>query len=131
MSFREHLALLINERLIDVWDRVSIPPGTDLFAEINHSLNRADIVVPLLSSSYHISRHFRDVHQRLEQWERSRATAVIPILIRPFDSGPLSPWERLQCLPRDRRPITTTPNQDAAWTQVTQEIRQIVLALSR
>ncbi len=44
---------------------------------------------------------------------------VIPIILRPVDwEG--SPFEKLQALPKDAKPITTWTNKDEAFTNVVQ-----------
>ena len=59
---------------------------------------------------------------------------MIPTLVRPvskkaYEQDPL--FGKLQCLPRDGRPIQAWRNHDEAWADVVNELRRVLLELGR
>ena len=55
---------------------------------------------------------------------------VVPIIIEPADYKGL-PFEEIQFLPKDVKPINTCENQAEAWHKVSSALRNIVSQVNR
>ncbi len=122
----EHLSSLRRQGYITEWYDRQIGAGTEWVQEINAHLNTATIILLLISSSFLASDYCYgiEMHRALERHDTKEAL-VIPIILRPVDwQG--TPFEKLQALPANGKPITTWPNQDEAFLDVTRGIRKAI-----
>lgn len=120
-----HLKLLERKRIISTWHDRKILPGQEWDHEIDVRLERANIILMLISSDFMASQYCWDneVSRAIERHNAKLAT-VIPIILRPCDwTG--APFSHLQGLPTGMRPITDWPNRDQAWSEVAKSIRVI------
>ena len=120
----EHLAMLRHDGLIDAWDDERIDPGSEWDAEIRRRLEAAQIVLLMVSSSFLSSQYIWQVELRraIERHEAGDAY-VIPVFCRDCDwQG--APFERLQGVPREGRPIAEVPSRDRAFKQVALAVRR-------
>jgi hypothetical protein len=60
--------------------------------------------------------------KRAMQRHEENSAVVIPVLLRPCDTGNAD-FMKLQGLPKDFKPVTTWPNQDEAFTDIAKGIR--------
>jgi hypothetical protein len=125
-----HLSSLRREGLISGWHEGLIVPGTDWAQNIHDHLNESSIILLLVSPDFLASddRYNVEMQRALERHER-REARVIPIILRPCD-WQQAPFARLQCLPRNCRPITTWRNRDEAFLDIVQGIRQVIAQLT-
>ncbi len=124
-----HLLILKRERVITGWHHRRIGAGEDWKGQIDGHLDSAKLVLLLISPSFLASDYCCDIElTRALERDRRREARVIPILLCPAALEG-APFEGLQLLPRDGRPVTTWPNQDEAFRQVAKEIRAAVDAL--
>ncbi|MGG6264822.1 COR domain-containing protein [Leptolyngbya sp. AN03gr2] len=126
------LKLLQRKGLIRLWDDRQIPPGSDWKQEIDTNLERADIILLLISPDFIASDYCYEIEGKraLERDQAGEAT-VIPILIRPVDWQSV-PFNHLQALPTDLKAVRQWSDRDDAWLNVEQAIEKIVQAkLSR
>jgi internalin A len=120
-----HLKLLQRQGIISVWHDRKILPGTEWDGEIDVHLERAKIILLLISADFIASDYCwgKEVNRALELHKKEAAT-VIPIALRACDwKG--APFSRLQGLPKDLSPITSYKDRDAAWTNVATGIRAV------
>jgi hypothetical protein len=122
-QLEKHLTLLKREGLITAAHRGQVPAGAELGEEIQRQIAEADIVLLLVSIDF-LAFNLQEMEQALER-RRAGSSRVIPILIRPCE-WQAAPFANLQPLPRDMRPVSEWPSQDQAWTEIAQEIRQVV-----
>ncbi|HEX2571440.1 MAG TPA: toll/interleukin-1 receptor domain-containing protein, partial [Polyangia bacterium] len=123
-----HLAPLRRQGLIGVWHDRQIDAGTEWQGAIDEELERADVILMLVSPNFVASDYCYDVEMKRAMERHGEGTArVIPIVVRPVDFGGL-PLGRLQALPRDARPVTAWGSRDEAWLDVAKGIRQVVEA---
>ena len=126
----DHLATLQREGLIDAWNDRKITAGQEWAGAISENLERADIILLLVSASFLASAYCNDIELRraLERHERGEAR-VIPVLLKPCD-WTASPFAKLQALPGGKA-ITSYSNRDQAFTDVAVGIRQVVQELTQ
>ena len=124
-----HLKILERQNLIQPWHDRRIDPGMEFAVEIDDNLNRADIILFLVSADFMSSDYCYDTElpQALRLHESGDAT-VIPILIRPVD-WQSSPLATLSVLPTNGRAVTQWSDRDAAWLDVEAGIKRAIEAV--
>lgn len=125
-GLRKHLALLRRLGLVDDWGVDQSPAGSNFALEEHAHFFNADIILLLISANFIDHRHIWEGHlwHAMEKHIAGK-TRVIPIILSPVDFEG-APFQMLQTLPRNGKPIALWANQDEAWTEVAQAIRQAV-----
>ncbi|WP_437283624.1 TIR domain-containing protein [Sorangium sp. So ce375] len=124
-----HLALLKREGILQSWHDRRIAPGDERAGQIDKHLDEGEVILLLVSADFLASDYCFDNEMRraLEHHNAGQAR-VIPVILRETDWHG-APFDRLQALPRDGRPVTSWRNRDEAWTDVVKGIRRAVEAL--
>jgi len=120
-----HLKLLQRQRIISTWHDRKILPGDEWDREIDNRLERAAIILLLISADFIASDYCwdKEVKRALERHAAKDAT-VVPVLLRSCDwKG--APFGKLQGLRTGMKAVTAWPDRDAAWTDVATGIRAI------
>jgi len=118
-----HLALLKRTGVITGWHDRKITAGSEWKGQIDEHLNSAKVILLLISSDFLASDYCYDIEAKRALWRHSRGYAkVIPVILRACDWH-AAPFSKLQALPTDGVPITSWPNKDEAFTNVTKGIR--------
>jgi internalin A len=121
-----HLKLLQRQGLIETWTDRRIEAGEDWKEKIDDNLERAGIILLLVSSDFIASEYCyeKEMTKALERHEKGEAR-VIPIIVRDVNWR-RAPFAKLQPLPKDGLPVTTWQNKDSAWRNVSEGIEQVV-----
>ena len=126
----KQLAVLRQNQLISEWYDGAINPGEEWDAAIKDNLGKADIILLLVSADFLASKYIWEVELQIAiQRHQTGDARVIPIILRPCD------WQnsvlgQLKALPEDGKPITTSKNQDEAFLQVIEGIRQLLSSMA-
>jgi tetratricopeptide (TPR) repeat protein len=130
-ELEKHLSLLHRQGLISSWHDRQIVPGTDWAKAINEHLETASLILLLISADFLASDYCYGIEmERALQRHEAGVARVIPILVRPVNwQG--APFEHLQSLPTDTRPITTWDNQDEGFANIATGIRQAIEDLTQ
>ncbi len=125
-QFEAHVAQLAHENLIRIWQDRRIVAGGDWAGEIDEKLSSADIVALFVSSDFLNSNYCyeKEMKTALERDAKDEAR-VVPIIVRPCDWHN-APFNKLQAVPTDAKPITKWKNRDEAWTVVANCLRLTV-----
>lgn len=117
-KLKDHLASRTQNGEISV----SVPePGEPRLPGESPTIRNADIVVMLVSVSL-VSNMNDHV-----QWFRNSQKAIIPVLVGNVSLA--NHWlGKLQCLPRNGKPISDSRDRDAAWTEVVMAIMAKIVA---
>ena len=76
------------------------------------------------------SNYINDIElSRAMERHKAGTARVIPIILKPVDFKG-TPFEKLQALPKDAKPVTRWDDQDEAFLNVVQGIRRVVVALN-
>src|SRR5215510_11054242 len=78
-----HLKVLERQGQIAVWDTGDIDPGTDWAKEIQKSIDKADLAIPLISPDFLASDAVSSEISALLNRQKKGQLAVIPLLVRP------------------------------------------------
>lgn len=120
-----HLAVLKRQKLITGWHDRDIAAGERWDDEIKKELERADIVLLLVSPSFVASEYCWDHEmERAIQRQQEGTVRVIPVILRPVELKNV-PFMKFQALPRDAKPVTSWRDRDEAWKAVATGIREV------
>jgi hypothetical protein len=121
----KHLEPLKKSNLIEVWHDGQINPGDEWDGQIYSNLEKADIVLLLVSIDFINSTYCFEVEleQALDRHEAKRAR-VIPVIVRTcmWRNTPLA---KLQALPKDGKAATLLPDRDEALMNIAEELRKV------
>ena len=123
-----HLSALKRSGLVDVWHDRRIDAGTDWDDSIRAELEAADIILLLVSASFLASEYVWQVEiGRAMERHRAREARVVPVFIRACDMKGM-PFEGIQGLPRDARPVAAFADRDEAYLQIVKGLRAVLEA---
>jgi internalin A len=119
-----HLKLLQREGLIETWQDRDIEAGEEWKQKIDDNLERADIILLLVSADFLASDYCyeKEMRRALELHEEKKAR-VIPVIVRDV-SWRIAPLAKLQALPKDGKAVMTWANKDTAWRNVAEGIQK-------
>ncbi len=125
-----HLNPFKRKGWICTWDAEDILAGTEWEREREAHLHTAQVLLLLISAEFLASEEGAHIMQVAIERHQNGGAIAIPILIRA------SSWQEtdlqiLQIIPRDRKAITSSPDQDAVWHEVTREIQHVIEAMRR
>lgn len=125
-----HLKPLEREGLIILRADIDISPGTEWERTIIHYLDVADIVLLLISPDFIASDYcFNEEMRRAIERHENGTARIVPVIIRPATWHKM-PFGKLQALPKDATPVSTSSNRDTALMSVAKGIRTIVQELT-
>lgn len=120
-----HLSPLEGQGRIHLTSGDDILPGDDEQATRKALLKRTSILVLLVSPMYLQSdQHAHEVAFAMHQHEAKKAR-VVPILLKPC-AYEEAPFAGLQILPRNEKPITRWGDRDAAFLDITNELKTLL-----
>ncbi len=126
-----HLKILQRQDSIDVWQDRKIEAGDDWKTSIDDHLERAHIILLLISADFLASDYCYELEARRALERSQKGTArVIPVILRPCN-WQIAEFATLQALPRDGFPVTKWRDKDSAWLSVEQGIGQVVKELRK
>lgn len=110
----DQLSTLVARGNIELWHSGKIDPGADIFKAVNRSLERADIIVLLISADLLASF---DHMVTLALAQQARGALVIPVMLRATFLAD----ERLAAMkrfPSDGKPLSPRRDEDQVWVEV-------------
>jgi internalin A len=121
-----HLKLLERQGLLEPWHDRKIEAGKEWKQKIDDNLERADIILLLVSADFIASDYCyeKELKRALERHEKGEAR-VVPVIVRDVNWRSAS-FARLQALPKDGRAVTLWEDRDSAWRNVSEGIERVV-----
>jgi internalin A len=120
-----HLKLLQRQGLIKSWSDRNIDAGDDWKRRTDENLERADIILLLVSANFIASDYcYEKELKRALQRHTSGEAQVIPIIVRDVDLSGV-PFAGIQYLPKNGKAITLWKNRDSAWRSISEGIRKV------
>lgn len=128
-ELRKHLNVLERSGFIKEWHDRQILAGDVWDRQISEHLERAQLILLLISVDFLASKYCVDVEmtRALDRHDQGQAR-VIPVLLRPVTWTVLERLSRLQALPKDALPVMLWPNQDLAFENICEGILAMVIA---
>ena len=125
-EMQAHLTLLQRIGLITQWNDREIGAGVEWEDELSENLERADVILFLVSADFLASDYCYNVEMdRALQRHDSGEARAIPIILRSC-IWKSAPFARLQVLPRSAKPVIEWDQRDSAWKDVAKGIKQAV-----
>lgn len=125
-SLIKYLSNMQRQGEISAWTDQDITGGSLWREKISENLQRAEIVLLLISPDFTNSEYCYDLEmQTAMQRHKEKLARVIPIYLRITDVKG-SPIEELQGLPSERRPISKWDDKDEAWKNVIEGLRSSI-----
>jgi hypothetical protein len=120
-----HLKLLQRQGLIAPWHDRKIEAGDEWKRTIDENLERADVILLLVSADFIASDYCyeQEMRRALERHENGEAR-VIPIILDDVNWG-RAPFAKLQALPKDGRPVTKWRPKTSAWRNISEGIERV------
>jgi internalin A len=121
-----HLKLLQRQELLETWHDRKIEAGEEWKQKIDDNLERADIILLLVSADFIASDYCyeKEMRRALERHAQGEAR-VIPVIVRDVNWR-IAPFAKLQALPKEGRAVTLWENKDTAWRDVSEGIERVV-----
>ena len=111
--------------LVQKWDDRLLKPGEEWRKGIDENLERADIILLLVSADFLASDFcWQDEMERALERHQTGEARVIPVIIRNAD-WTQAKFAKLQALPKEGKAVTLWPDRDSAWTNVAEGIRRV------
>lgn len=126
-----HLAALRREGIVATWFDRRIGPGDQWREVIDERLDRAALVLILISANFIASDYCWDVELRRAMERHAAGKArIIPVILRDCDWQHL-PFGAFQAVPAGSRPVTSWPDPHEAIADVVRSVRAAVLDIYR
>lgn len=134
----EFLSPLRKSGTISIWSDRAIEVGKLWDMEIKNALEKAEIILFLLSPAFLASDYINEI-EILGAMERHKNHQVklIPIMLRPCDiEDHVIPNEKykisdFQGLPKDMKPVVSWPLRDDAWMNVIAGLRPVIQTIAK
>jgi internalin A len=125
-----HLTLMKRRGLLETWSDRKITAGQEWEGEIDKELDRANIILLLISPDFIASNYCYDIEMKraIERHEAKEAR-VIPIIVRDVDWD-IPPLRKLKALPKDAKPVKLWSDKDTAWKSVAIGISTVIQELN-
>jgi tetratricopeptide (TPR) repeat protein len=128
-ELEKHLSLLQRQGIIQPWHDREITAGRDWEGAIDDNLEKAELILLLISSDFLDSDYCYDIEMKRALARHEAGDAwVVPVHLRRVD-WKNAPFTHLQALPTDAQPVTAWADRDQAFTNVAQGIRQVAQAI--
>jgi TIR domain len=125
-ALEAHLDPLRSQELIESWWETDVESGQEWSSAFRKALNSAEVVLVLISSAFlaSASRWTPQISVMLEG-DQGRAAQIVPVILRASNWSD-SPFKALRPLPKNGKPVTSWPDQEAAWLDVQEGIRDLL-----
>lgn len=120
-----HLKILRRQGVIAPWHDRKIEAGDEWKGRIDQNLERADIILMLVSSDFLASDYCYEIEmKRALERHKSGEACVIPVIVRDVNWSS-APFANIQALPKDGKAVTLWSDRDVAWRHVCEEIEKV------
>ena len=129
---RKAVALLRRQGMLNDWYDGHIKAGDSISGEIQRNLEAADVVVFLLSPSFISSEWCMREWEMAEELAQSNPKLVrIPVILSECAWADIDRAADLFAIPDIANPIEDSSDQDKAWQEVYERIREVVLNIRK
>jgi internalin A len=131
LELETHLKLLQRTGVLATWNDRKIDAGDDWKNKIDESLERADIILLLVSRNFFASDYCYDIEMNRALKRHDKGDAIVlPIIVRDVN-WKRAPFARIQGLPAGGRPVMKWKDRDSAWRNVSEGIEVVVKKFRR
>lgn len=121
--FRRHLLVLSK---IDIWDVRDIKPGENTVVAIHENIRSSHIIILLISKDFFLPDFDPDFDLLKAIIGFQKEKLVVPVLIKPcaWKINPEIKKVANNILPSDETPVSTAPDQDKIWSEITEKLAE-------
>jgi internalin A len=126
-ELKTHLSPLRRLRLIETWDDREIEAGEDWRDKSTDNLERADLIILLVSASSIDSDYCyeKEFTRALERNEKKEAR-VVPVIVRESIWRTIPELAGLEVVPKNGKAVMSWDNKDKAWRDVSERIQKVI-----
>lgn len=127
-KLQRNLRVLVRQGIIEAWDQELIDAGQNREAKIKKQLEKADLILLLVSPDYLASDAIFNVELQLimeRSASKDRPAKVVPVILRPCD-WTNEVFAQKNVLPPDARPLSTWENEDQAYLSINEGIKKLL-----
>src|ERR1019366_5817624 len=125
----KHLFNMKRQGLITDWYDREVNAGLERKHEIDLHLNRAQLILLLISPDFMASDYCYGVElERAMERHKAGEARVIPIILKPVDWQDAS-FHELQVLPKNAKAVTSQRNRSEAFFEIAKSIQETLKAL--
>lgn len=129
-QLEKQLSILGRSGIVETWHDRRLVAGQEWDHGIRSELERADIILLLVSPDFIASDYINDIEiTRAMERHEAGAAIVIPVILRPC-KWEMAPFAKLQALPKNAKAISKWPNIDEAYLDVANGIHLAVEKMS-
>jgi len=122
----KHLIPLRRSGKIETWNDRELIAGQEWNEEIMAELNKANIILLLISIDFIASQYIWDKELATAMKRHEEGTAhIVPVIMKNCLWQDM-PFAKLQALPRNAKPVTSYGNRDDAFTEIAVSINKLV-----
>ena len=122
----KHLMPLKRSGKIETWNDRELIAGQEWNDEILEELNKADIILLLISIDFIASQYIWDKELSAAIKRHDEGTAkVVPVIVKNCLWQEM-PFAKLQALPRNAKPVSSYESHDEAFTEIAVSINKLV-----
>ena len=121
----KHLEPLRRLQIVKAWHDRMLKPGEDWGKKISENLEKADIILLLVSIDFINSPYCYDIElERAIERHTNGESVVIPVILRSC-MWKSTPFGKIQAVPKDGRPVNLWTDRDEALMNVAEGIKQM------
>lgn len=130
-KFRKHLSLLADKGLVEIWSKDEIKPGDALEPQIKAQLQKADMMLFLVSIELLTDPTFRKLELKVAlQRVKKEQTTILPVLYRRC-AWTLTELGKFPPLPTNGEFVDMWENEDDAWTTVIEQLYELLVKMDK
>lgn len=122
-QMNRHLGFLKRNNVITAYNQMEVEAGLETQEEVRLHLDRADIILLLLSADFIASDPCWDVLERALARQRAGSARAIGVLLRPCY---LEGFKELEFLPSNGQPVKSWPDPDSALHNVALSLVEVI-----
>ena len=130
-KIKNHCLAAIRKKELIIEDYLNVTTGENVLDSISIKINKADIVVLLLSSDFlgdfldETNKHNSYIWQQILKNFEKNDIKLLPIYIRPCHYNYIDEIQNLEILPNRKNAITEYPHEDVCLEETTDRLIQI------
>ena len=120
------LTVLQQKRLLRSWSDQNILPGQTISQKVREEMDKADIMVFLLSQDFIASEECMREWDYAKQLAKEKFLFRIPIILKDCAWKDLLENDGIKALPTDGKPVTKFGDHTTAWQEVYEGIKAVI-----